>query len=407
MNPPVKPFDTYKWRWATLTPTESLNSPPVFIGVLRVFNRLENFAPSSNEVMDALGVVQNETHTNVDLVRTRERNLIRNSGQYWKGLGVLQDAHGLIQLTDLGRALANGDLSQLEFAMTVIKTLELPNRRIQADAAVWDNAGIRIKPLELVLDIIADLSVNLGSQNAYVSPDELVRIIIPLAGVNSELRVYREALSLHRAGRLDLNNWPDCAPSSNDRRMAREFLLFLANYGFCRMEEGISRTNSMERYFLSSITPEEIIDFSLVQEGVNITDTINRVRQTQVPSNVERRRVLREVIDRPSQSGFRKDILEGYNSTCLITGVSLHSVLEAAHIIPVRENGLDTLDNGICLRVDIHRLFDSNHLRITPDGDVLLSNAARNHSNYHDLPRSINLPSHTNRDNLHWRLNYY
>jgi len=90
VKPPVKPFENYKWRWATFQPTESLNAPPVFLGVLRVFYKFQNHAPSSKEIMDGLAVVQEETRSRVDLVRTQERNLVRNSGQYWKALGLLE-----------------------------------------------------------------------------------------------------------------------------------------------------------------------------------------------------------------------------------------------------------------------------------------------------------------------------
>ena len=88
IKPPKKPFPNYKWRWATFQPTESLNEPPVFLGVLRVFNQFQNYAPSSEEVMNGLAIVQAETNSKVDLVRTQDRNLVRNSGQYWKALEV-------------------------------------------------------------------------------------------------------------------------------------------------------------------------------------------------------------------------------------------------------------------------------------------------------------------------------
>src|SRR5688572_4755120 len=99
VTPPRKPFPNYKWKWAVLTPTESLNDPPIFLGVLRVFNKYQNHAPSSKEVMDELAIVQKETKSRVDLVRTQQRNLVRNSGQYWKALGLLEEAHGKIQVS--------------------------------------------------------------------------------------------------------------------------------------------------------------------------------------------------------------------------------------------------------------------------------------------------------------------
>ena len=135
IKPPRKPFPNYKWRWAVLTPTESLNEPPIFLGVLRVFNKFQNYAPSSKEIMNGLGIVQQETNSSVDLVRTQERNLIRNSGQYWKALGLLDEAHGKVLVSPFGQLLAEGKITQVEFATTVVKTLELPNRKIIDDTS--------------------------------------------------------------------------------------------------------------------------------------------------------------------------------------------------------------------------------------------------------------------------------
>lgn len=63
-------------------PTENLLDPPVFLGVLRVLARHENMSPSNPTIADELAIVQIDTQTPVDLVRTPERNLIRNSGYH-------------------------------------------------------------------------------------------------------------------------------------------------------------------------------------------------------------------------------------------------------------------------------------------------------------------------------------
>ena len=41
-------------------------------------------------------------------------------------------------------------------------------------------------------------------------------------------------------------------------------------------------------------------------------------------------------------------------------------VLDAAHIIPKREDGNEISRNGIALRTDIHRLYDANMFFIDP-----------------------------------------
>lgn len=407
MKPPQKPFADYKWRWAVLTPTESLNEPPVFLGVLRVFNKYQDYAPSAKEILDGLSTVQKETKSRVDLVRTQERNLVRNSGQYWKALGLLEEAHGKIHVSPFGQLLATGQITQIEFASTVIKTMELPNRMIISDTAEWDKAGLKIKPLELILDIIAKLLDQHGAGEAYITPYELVKIVIPLAGAKSRINEYVDALVLYRHGQLDLSGWPDCAPNSNDKRMAREFLLFLANYGFCnkQIEDG---TNENEHYRLANISKEEITELQgLPIEKNELQEVVKQISTTQIPANIERKKVSREILERPYQNRFRKNVLGAFKFTCIITGVSMDAVLEAAHIIPISEKGSDKIDNGLCLRSDIHQLYDSGHLRLMPNGVLVLSELAATKNNYGQLPRAIRIPDFVNKGYLDWRNKYY
>ncbi|MCD0456341.1 HNH endonuclease [Chryseobacterium sp. LC2016-27] len=404
---PVKPFANYKWRWAVLTPTESLNEPPIFLGVLRVFNKFKNYAPSSEQIMNGLAVVQQETRSNVDLVRTRERNLIRNSGQYWKALGLLDEAHGRVLVSPFGQLLADGKITQVEFATTVVKTLELPNKKITADTSEWDEAGLRIKPLELILDTLVLIAEKLGSYEAYITPFELVRIVIPLAGAKAPLEDFAEAIIQHRQGLIDISRWPDCAPSSNDKRMAREFLIFLSNYGFCQ-KVSITRGNENERYQLVGISKEELVELhqlNLIQS--ELEKVVKEVRITQIPANIDRKRVSRMVLERPYQNVFRKNILSAFGSSCIVTGASIDNVLEAAHIKPVEYQGDDTHHNGLCLRSDIHQLFDSNNLRILPSGELIVSEAASTKNNYANLPSQIDIPNFINKEFLDWRVKYY
>lgn len=404
---PRKPFLNYKWRWAVLTPTESLNEPPVFLGVLRVFNRFNNYAPSSDEILEALALVQHETNSSVDLVRNQDRNLIRNSGQYWKALGLLEDSHGRVSVSSFGQLLAEGKITHVEFATTVIKTLELPNRRIMTTSMEWDNAGLKIKPLELILDILAQIACKFNSSQAFITPHELVKIVIPLAGVQAPLEDYPEAIIQYREGKIDISSWPNCATSSNDQRMAREFLLFLANYGFCN-RENIEMGNKNEHYTLSNISKEEILDLHELELGqTDLDKVVRQIRITQIPANVERKRVSREILERSFQSAFRKNILNVFNSTCVVTGVTLENVLEAAHIKPVKYSGSDLYSNGLCLRSDIHQLFDSNNLRIYPTGEIILSEAASTKNNYANLPSNIKIPDFVDKNYLDWRMKYY
>jgi len=357
--------------------------------------------------MNALAIVQSETHSKVDLVRTQERNLIRNSGQYWKALGLLEEAHGTILVTPFGQLLASGRITQVEFATTVVKTLELPNRKLLEDTSDWDNAGLKIKPLELILEVLAKISDKFGVEEAYVSPFELVKIIIPLAGAKAPLDDYANAIIQHRERQIDISKWPDCAPSANDKRIAREFLLFLSNYGFCNMIR-TARGNENEKYYLSSISKEEVIELQQLKFAQKeLEKVVKSIRETQIPANVERKRVSREVLERPYQNIFRKNVLSAFNFTCIVTGVNIDNVLEASHIIPVKEKGSDKIENGLCLRSDIHQLFDSGHLRLLPNGELIPSELAAKENNYSNLPKKIIIPEFVNKTNLDWRVKYY
>lgn len=406
ITPPQKPFPEYKWRWAVFTPTEGLNEPSVYLGVLRALRRCENFRPNSPELNEALITVQNETNTGVNLVRNEERNILRNSGQYWKALNLLDQTRQGILLTDFGRRVADGNITPTEFAVTVVKSLELPNRLIESDATIQNWGNLRIKPLELILNILSALQESFSINEAFLTNREFTEIVIPLAGENAPIANYIEAISQNRAGNLDLSDWADCTPESNDKRMAREFLLFLYYYGFCRIEH--SEEANEERFYINSIEVAEIDQFDRIDiAGLTAEQTYEQIRTSELTVAVERRRIQTTTYARPMQARFRNDVLNAYNSICIVTSVTLPAVLEAAHIIPVPNNGQDHVNNGFCFRSDIHRLFDTSHLRIDVDGNLHLSDSARLRQNYGTLPRRIQIPRFVSLENISWRWNYY
>jgi hypothetical protein len=406
---PVKPFEDYKWRWAVLTPTESLNNPSVYLGVLRALRRHEGLGLNSPEVNDALNLVKVETHTHVDLVRSSDRNLIRNSGQYWKALNLLDDTRGSISLTPFGRKVADGDITKVEFAATAVKSLELPNRRIESAATLkkWAASDLRIKPLELILQILNDLYEYKGETYAYLTPNELIKVIVPLAGSKVSILEYREAIDNFRDGATEFNFWPNCAPESNDKRMVKEFLIFLSNYNFTRTVRCDSKYN--DKYFLNNTSGAmELQKFiSLDISAHDNASVLSEIRGTNFVAATERKKILTEITARPQQAFFRNKVMKAYQAKCVLTGVSLEYVLEAAHIVPVSQNGTDELSNGICLRSDVHLLFDTGNLRISPSGEIHLSEAAALATNYGKLPTRLDIPGFVNRDYLEWRWNYY
>ena len=65
MRIPKKPFANYKWRWAVYTPTETLNEPPIFLGILRVLRNDEYKRFSSIEVKSSQPTPQSISITKI------------------------------------------------------------------------------------------------------------------------------------------------------------------------------------------------------------------------------------------------------------------------------------------------------------------------------------------------------
>lgn len=80
-----------------------------------------------------------------------------------------------------------------------------------------------------------------------------------------------------------------------------------------------------------------------------------------------RNRRWAQILARPGQARFRRQLLSKFKR-CMASGVAEPNALEAAHIIPVPDGGGDTVENGLLLRVDIHRLFDRGLVSLTQDG---------------------------------------
>jgi len=73
------------------------------------------------------------------------------------------------------------------------------------------------------------------------------------------------------------------------------------------------------------------------------------------------------VLPRLGQGSFRVIVTDAYERRCAITEEKTLPTLEAAHIKPFSQEGPHSVDNGILLRSDFHRLFDSGYATVTTD----------------------------------------
>lgn len=95
---------------------------------------------------------------------------------------------------------------------------------------------------------------------------------------------------------------------------------------------------------------------------------------------------------RVGQDRYRARLLSAYGS-CAITRVDVAEALEAAHIRPYSGPQSNVVTNGLLLRRDLHRLFDTHLLTVTRDYTVRVSPQLEG-SEYWALDRTrIHLPA--------------
>jgi putative restriction endonuclease len=83
----------------------------------------------------------------------------------------------------------------------------------------------------------------------------------------------------------------------------------------------------------------------------------------------ERARYGEPVLVKPrlGQGSFRIIVTDVYNRRCAVTQERTLPALEAAHIKPFSNSGPHNINNGILFRSDIHKLFDTGYVTVTPD----------------------------------------
>jgi hypothetical protein len=145
-------------------------------------------------------------------------------------------------------------------------------------------------------------------------------------------------------------------------------------------------------------------DYSFIQSrkkdsssvmGFKIDENIEDLIEVFNPSSVESARsfMTRSIMIRQGQPKFRADLIRAYSGRCAVTGTDAVQALEAAHIIPYAEGGINKINNGLILRSDIHSLFDRGLVGVEPDDySVIMSDVLINTS-YSDYERlRIRLP---------------
>ena len=141
---------------------------------------------------------------------------------------------------------------------------------------------------------------------------------------------------------------------------------------------------------------------------INPNDWDDEPQKNQTPPNTtdateEQTHKYYKALNRKNQATFRKMLLEAYNGTCPITKCKIEAALEAAHIIPFAKSKDDTLENGLLLRADLHRLFDTGFMSINPKNKMV---HFKDKNGYYNKYTHAKIPDNDKlRENLtaHWQ----
>jgi putative restriction endonuclease len=138
-------------------------------------------------------------------------------------------------------------------------------------------------------------------------------------------------------------------------------------------------------------------------DGAALWDAVqDRVQKSAAPliifSAPDQPRYGNPILVRPrlGQGAFRIMVTDVYKRRCVITGERTLPALEAAHIKPFSEGGSHEPQNGLLMRRDIHALFDSGYVTVTPDFKFHVSRKIKeefeNGRNYYALEGQPILP---------------
>lgn len=125
----------------------------------------------------------------------------------------------------------------------------------------------------------------------------------------------------------------------------------------------------------SHLFPRQVVKLKYFRDPDELATQVGGVATSSpfvlVSGKADRRLAFRK--DRPGQAAFRKAVLANFKNRCCITDEAVTGLLEASHIQPYINPASDHPQNGLCLRVDLHRLYDDGFIDIDVTGRVTTS----------------------------------
>ena len=270
--PPIKPFNSFGWRWASTGISSQLNLPNCLFAVMDAIlvNGNGNMNQTSQFKLLIKQICINKyalTEPNLLESLTKEnhpkgpiKNIIENSGNYWRHIGLIDPAGKNASVTDLGRNFLIGQITKDEFVNSIISGYKIPNNVTydRNEIADFNNNNIEIFPFQIILGIYEALECrNISQEEKYLSENDLKRIVIPFSifYVPSYIGELADHVLKNRITPQDYLNWPNCYNQYTEdkgERMINEYLFFLEAFEFLRSNTGISTVRSENKKYFAT-----------------------------------------------------------------------------------------------------------------------------------------------------------
>lgn len=109
----------------------------------------------------------------------------------------------------------------------------------------------------------------------------------------------------------------------------------------------------------------------------DVSDCLKKGRENRVADDIPQYGEPQTVRPRLGQGAFRVLVTDIYGRRCAVTQERTLPALDAAHIRPYSDGGKHEAHNGLLLRRDIHHLFDTGYVTVTPEFNFEVSHRIR------------------------------
>lgn len=142
--------------------------------------------------------------------------------------------------------------------------------------------------------------------------------------------------------------------------------IFLKSDKNCEKSIKESLRGQTSRFYIQNKNEYEV--YPNYQYDEEIIERNEKLKEIYTPSGENKKSTkMMMCVVREGREKFRKEVLNNYDNKCCISECNISVVLEAAHVTPYNGRDSNNIQNGICLRADIHKLWDKHFIAINPD----------------------------------------